>query len=225
MAASRRSANRRQGQQQAVRSHDESLRHWIAVRFGGHRIRPDGSPDVVDTPTGGRGLETAPSSCASPSSVPRRSGRARSLRWSASARATRTSRSDPPRWAVWCCAARRSAAASSAHDCCAKRDCGAPFRAPPCAPPVLATCEDPSILGVPSTHGGSAWHVVTRTSRLPSTIRTSAGDCAELVDRLSRSCGGLAAAAEGYGKRRLPGRQLRRFGGLWEHNRRVSCPW
>jgi aminoglycoside phosphotransferase (APT) family kinase protein len=92
-------------------------------------------------------------------------------------------------------------------------------------PRVLASCDDESVIGAP-------FYVMERvrgdviTSRLPD-----GGDGArmgaELVDALVevhaadwRACG-----LEGYGKPTgYLERQLRRFGGLWEHNRTRALP-
>ncbi len=94
-------------------------------------------------------------------------------------------------------------------------------------PRVLATCDDPAVIGAP-------FYVMERvegdvlTAAVP---RALAGEHArigaELVDALAelhavdwRACG-----LEGYG--RPTGyleRQLRRFGGLWEHNRTRELP-
>jgi aminoglycoside phosphotransferase (APT) family kinase protein len=91
-------------------------------------------------------------------------------------------------------------------------------------PPVLATCEDESILGVPF-YVMEEVHGTVITSSIPAAL-DNPGErrrlSAELVDRLVevhavdwRACG-LA----GYGK---PSgyleRQVRRFSGLWEHNK------
>jgi aminoglycoside phosphotransferase (APT) family kinase protein len=102
---------------------------------------------------------------------------------------------------------------------------GTPVR----VPPVLASCDDDSILGVPfyvmeEMHGTVVTGAVPDALDNPDERR---GICEELVDRLVevhavdwRACG-----LEGYGK---PSgyleRQLRRFTGLWEHNRTRELP-
>ena len=102
---------------------------------------------------------------------------------------------------------------------------GTPVR----VPPVLAVGDDESILGVPF-YVMEEMHGTVITSRLPEAL-DNPGErqriCAELVDRLVevhavdwRACG-----LEGYGK---PSgyleRQLRRFTGLWEHNKTRELP-
>ncbi len=94
-------------------------------------------------------------------------------------------------------------------------------------PRVLATCDDESVIGAP-------FYVMEMiegdvlTSELPPALEDQAariGD--ELVDALVevhavdwRACG-----LEGYGKPTgYLDRQLRRFGGLWEHNRTRELP-
>jgi aminoglycoside phosphotransferase (APT) family kinase protein len=102
---------------------------------------------------------------------------------------------------------------------------GTPVR----VPPVLAVCDDESVLGVP-------FYVMEeiRGTVITSTIPPALDEpperrriCEELVDRLAeihavdwRACG-----LEGYG--RPSGyleRQLRRFTGLWEHNKTRELP-
>jgi aminoglycoside phosphotransferase (APT) family kinase protein len=94
-------------------------------------------------------------------------------------------------------------------------------------PRVLATCEDEAVIGAPFyVMGRFAGHVIT--SELPPELdeeRHAIG--AELVDALAeihavdwRACG-----LEGYGKPTgYLDRQLRRFGGLWQHNRTRELP-
>jgi len=96
-------------------------------------------------------------------------------------------------------------------------------------PAVLATCEDPSVIGAP-------FYVMERvqgdvvTTALPAALDSEAerrriGE--ELIDTLIeihavdwRACG-----LEGYGKPTgYLDRQLRRFGGLWEHNKTRDLP-
>jgi aminoglycoside phosphotransferase (APT) family kinase protein len=102
---------------------------------------------------------------------------------------------------------------------------GTPVR----VPPVLATCEDPSILGVPF-YLMEEVHGTVVTADIPAALDNPAerrSICAELVDRLVevhavdwRACG-----LEGYGKPTgYLERQLRRFGGLWEHNKTRELP-
>jgi aminoglycoside phosphotransferase (APT) family kinase protein len=92
-------------------------------------------------------------------------------------------------------------------------------------PKVLATCPDPSVIGAPFyVMERVAGHVIT--TALPEGLE---GDAigAELIDALVeihaadwRACG-----LEGYGKPTgYLERQLRRFGGLWEHNRTRAVP-
>ena len=91
-------------------------------------------------------------------------------------------------------------------------------------PPVLATCDDLSILGVPF-YLMEEMHGTVVTTGIPAALdnpRERRAICAELVDRLVelhqvdwRACG-----LEGYGKPTgYLERQLRRFTGLWEHNK------
>jgi aminoglycoside phosphotransferase (APT) family kinase protein len=96
-------------------------------------------------------------------------------------------------------------------------------------PRVLATCDDPSVIGAP-------FYVMERiegdvlTAELPAALDDEASRARigeELVDALVeihavdwRACG-----LEGYGKPSgYLDRQLRRFGGLWEHNRTRELP-
>jgi aminoglycoside phosphotransferase (APT) family kinase protein len=96
-------------------------------------------------------------------------------------------------------------------------------------PRVLATCDDESVIGAP-------FYVMERvegdvlTSDVPAAIDDEAARARigeELVDALVeihavdwRACG-----LEGYGKPTgYLDRQLRRFGGLWEHNRTRELP-
>lgn len=102
---------------------------------------------------------------------------------------------------------------------------GTPVR----VPPVLATCDDLSILGVPF-YVMEEMHGTVVTTDLPAALDNPSerhAVCAELVDRLVevhevdwRACG-----LEGYGKPTgYLERQLRRFGGLWEHNKTRELP-
>ncbi len=102
---------------------------------------------------------------------------------------------------------------------------GTPVR----VPPVLATCDDPSILGVPF-YVMEEMHGTVVTTDIPPALDNPSerrAICAQLVDRLVeihevdwRACG-----LEGYGKPTgYLERQLRRFGGLWEHNKTRELP-
>ena len=102
---------------------------------------------------------------------------------------------------------------------------GTPVR----VPHVLATCDDLSILGVPF-YVMEEVHGTVVTTDLPPALDSPderRAICAELVDRLVevhevdwRACG-----LEGYGKPTgYLERQLRRFGGLWEHNKTRELP-
>jgi aminoglycoside phosphotransferase (APT) family kinase protein len=96
-------------------------------------------------------------------------------------------------------------------------------------PRVLATCDDASVIGAP-------FYVMKRavgdvlTTELPAAIddeasRARIGD--ELVDALVEihAVDWRAYGLEGYGKPTgYLDRQLRRFGGLWEHNRTRELP-
>jgi aminoglycoside phosphotransferase (APT) family kinase protein len=94
-------------------------------------------------------------------------------------------------------------------------------------PRVLATCGDEAVIGAPfyvmeRVHG----HVIT--AELPPALdgeRARIGS--ELVDALGEihAVDWLACGLEGYGKPTgYLDRQLRRFGGLWEHNRTRELP-
>jgi aminoglycoside phosphotransferase (APT) family kinase protein len=102
---------------------------------------------------------------------------------------------------------------------------GTPVR----APRVLAACDDESVLGVPfylmeEMHGSVITSEIPEALDEPGERRRISG---ELVDRLVeihevdwRACG-----LEGYGKPTgYLERQLRRFGGLWEHNKTRELP-
>ena len=113
----------------------------------------------------------------------------------------------------------------SAHDVVREaRLVGALRDTPVRVPPVLATCEDVSILGVPFYVMEEMAGTVVTTD-IPPALDNPAerrAICVELVDRLVevhevdwRACG-----LEGYGKPTgYLERQLRRFTGLWEHNK------
>lgn len=92
-------------------------------------------------------------------------------------------------------------------------------------PRVLATCDDDAVIGAP-------FYVMERvegdviTSRLPAGA-DGARIGAELIDALVEvhSADWRACGLEGYGKPTgYLERQLRRFGGLWEHNRTRALP-
>jgi aminoglycoside phosphotransferase (APT) family kinase protein len=102
---------------------------------------------------------------------------------------------------------------------------GTPVR----VPKVLATCADESVLGVPfyvmdEVHGSVITSDIPEPLDNPEERRRT---CEELVDQLVevhavdwRACG-----LEGYGKPTgYLERQLRRFGGLWEHNKTRELP-
>jgi aminoglycoside phosphotransferase (APT) family kinase protein len=96
-------------------------------------------------------------------------------------------------------------------------------------PRVLATCDDEAVIGAP-------FYVMERvdgdvlTSSIPAAIDDEASRArigAELVDALVEVHGvdWRACGLEGYGKPTgYLDRQLRRFGGLWEHNRTRELP-
>jgi aminoglycoside phosphotransferase (APT) family kinase protein len=96
-------------------------------------------------------------------------------------------------------------------------------------PPVLAVCDDASVIGAPFYVMEYIEGVVVTTQMPPELDspeeRRRAGD--ELVDALAeihavdwRACG-----LEGYGKPTgYLERQLRRFNGLWEHNKTRELP-
>ena len=96
-------------------------------------------------------------------------------------------------------------------------------------PKVLATCADESVLGVPF-YVMEEMHGSVITTDIPEPLDTPEERrriCEELVDRLVevhevdwRACG-----LEGYGKPTgYLERQLRRFTGLWEHNKTRELP-
>jgi aminoglycoside phosphotransferase (APT) family kinase protein len=102
---------------------------------------------------------------------------------------------------------------------------GTPVR----VPRVLASCDDESVLGVPF-YVMEEMHGSVITSDVPTAL-DEPGErrrlSEELVDRLAEihSVDWRACGLEGYGK---PSgyleRQLRRFGGLWEHNKTRDLP-
>jgi aminoglycoside phosphotransferase (APT) family kinase protein len=91
-------------------------------------------------------------------------------------------------------------------------------------PPVLASCDDDSVLGVPfyvmeEMHGSVITTEIPPGLDRPAELRRL---CEELVDRLVEihSVDWRACGLEGYGKPMgYLERQLRRFSGLWEHNK------
>jgi aminoglycoside phosphotransferase (APT) family kinase protein len=101
--------------------------------------------------------------------------------------------------------------------------------APIRTPKVLATCDDPSVIGAP-------FYVMERvdghviTWQLPEVFdapeeRRRIGD--ELIDTLVEihAVDWAACGLEGYGKPTgYLDRQLRRFGGLWDHNKTREVP-
>jgi aminoglycoside phosphotransferase (APT) family kinase protein len=96
-------------------------------------------------------------------------------------------------------------------------------------PRVLATCEDPEVIGAP-------FYVMEHvegevlTTELPAQLDTEAerariGD--ELIEALAEvhALDWRARGLEGFGRPTgYLARQLRRFGGLWEHNRTRELP-
>jgi aminoglycoside phosphotransferase (APT) family kinase protein len=102
---------------------------------------------------------------------------------------------------------------------------GTPVR----VPRVLASCDSESVLGVPF-YVMEEMHGSVITSDIPTAI-DEPGErrrlSEELVDRLAEihSVDWRACGLEGYGKPNgYLERQLRRFGGLWEHNRTRELP-
>jgi aminoglycoside phosphotransferase (APT) family kinase protein len=97
------------------------------------------------------------------------------------------------------------------------------------APTVLATCDDESVIGAP-------FYVMERvegdviTSDVPAPLDDETGHARigeELIDALVEvhAVDWQACGLEGYGKPTgYLDRQLRRFGGLWEHNRTRELP-
>jgi aminoglycoside phosphotransferase (APT) family kinase protein len=96
-------------------------------------------------------------------------------------------------------------------------------------PKVLATCADESVLGVPF-YVMEEMHGSVITSEIPESLDNPPERrriCEELVDQLVevhavdwRACG-----LEGYGKPTgYLERQVRRFSGLWEHNKTRELP-
>jgi aminoglycoside phosphotransferase (APT) family kinase protein len=97
------------------------------------------------------------------------------------------------------------------------------------APRVLLTCEDPAVIGAP-------FYVMERiegeviTSAMPASLDTTGERrrvADELIDALValHAVDWMAAGLEGFGKPTgYLERQLRRFSGLWEHNRTRELP-
>jgi aminoglycoside phosphotransferase (APT) family kinase protein len=102
---------------------------------------------------------------------------------------------------------------------------GTPVR----VPKVLATCADESVLGVPfyvmeEIHGSVITSDIPERLDNPEERRRT---CEELVDQLVEvhAVDWRASGLEGYGKPTgYLERQLRRFGGLWEHNKTRELP-
>ena len=104
-------------------------------------------------------------------------------------------------------------------------------RAPTCAPRrCCSTCDDESVIGAPfyvmERCVGDV--IVTRAARPRSTTRTSAAasprSSSTRWSRSTRSTGRRAGSSD-YGKPTgYLDRQLRRFGGLWEHNKTRELP-
>ena len=96
-------------------------------------------------------------------------------------------------------------------------------------PPVLAVCDDESVLGVPfyvmeEMRGSVITSAIPPAIDDPAELRRL---CEELVDRLVEihSVDWPACGLEGYGKPTgYLERQLRRFTGLWEHNKTRELP-
>jgi aminoglycoside phosphotransferase (APT) family kinase protein len=92
-------------------------------------------------------------------------------------------------------------------------------------PQVLATCDDESLLGVPF-YVMERVHGVVLQAELPESLRPSRiGE--ELIDALVEvhAVDWQAAGLEGFGKPTgYLERQLRRFTGLWEHNKTREIP-
>jgi aminoglycoside phosphotransferase (APT) family kinase protein len=102
---------------------------------------------------------------------------------------------------------------------------GTPVR----VPKVLATCADDSVLGVPfyvmeEVHGSVITSDIPEPLDNPEERRRI---CEELVDQLVEvhAVDWQACGLEGYGKPTgYLERQLRRFGGLWDHNKTRELP-
>jgi aminoglycoside phosphotransferase (APT) family kinase protein len=96
-------------------------------------------------------------------------------------------------------------------------------------PRVLATCDDESVLGVPF-YLMEEMHGSVITTDVPAALDNPVERsriCEELVDRLVEihSVDWQACGLEGYGKPTgYLERQLRRFNGLWEHNKTRELP-
>jgi aminoglycoside phosphotransferase (APT) family kinase protein len=96
-------------------------------------------------------------------------------------------------------------------------------------PRVLATCDDESVLGVPF-YVMEEMHGSVITTDIPPALDNPAERrriCEELVDRLVEihSVDWRACGLEGFGKPTgYLERQLRRFNGLWEHNKTRELP-
>jgi aminoglycoside phosphotransferase (APT) family kinase protein len=96
-------------------------------------------------------------------------------------------------------------------------------------PRVLATCADESVLGVPfyvmeEVHGSVITSDIPKPLDNPEERRRT---CEELVDQLVEvhAVDWPASGLEGYGKPTgYLERQLRRFSGLWDHNKTRELP-
>ncbi len=96
-------------------------------------------------------------------------------------------------------------------------------------PRVLAVCDDESVLGVPF-YVMEEVHGTVITSEIPEALdnpEERAGIARELVDALAEihAVDWREVGLEGFGKPTgYLDRQLRRFGGLWEHNKTRELP-
>ena len=129
-----------------------------------------------------------------------------------------------------CCAARRAARCRPARTTsCARRACCRRLAGRARVPAVLAVCDDDAVIGAPFyVMERVEGHVVT--SAVPAALdspedRRRIGE--ELVDALVEvhAVDWRDAGLEGFGKPTgYLERQLRRFLGLWEHNRTREIP-
>lgn len=96
-------------------------------------------------------------------------------------------------------------------------------------PRILLTCDDPSLIGGPFYVMEKVDGVVM-TSEMPAALDTPEQRrrvAEELIDALVEvhACDWRAAGLEGFGKPEgYLGRQVRRFTGLWEHNKTRELP-
>jgi aminoglycoside phosphotransferase (APT) family kinase protein len=193
-----------------------------------------GSPDVVDTPAEAADLEPAPLVVREPLEAfldrhgigegrleAERIGEGHSnLTFLIRRGSTRVVLRRPPRPPL----------PPSAHDVLREaRLLGALQGTPVRVPPVLAACDDPSVLGVPF-YVMEELHGTVVTAEIPSALDNPSerqAICAELVDRLVEvhDVDWQACGLEGFGKPTgYLERQLRRFTGLWEHNKTRELP-